>query len=819
MTKNWIKQIVSLCLLLFLTAESITLFGQEREALTPEAVQNAIEGGIAYLRKTQKGGAWEEYPGYDPGTTSLCLLALLSTDLPPNDKTIASGLDYLAKFTPETERQTYPIALQTMVFCQADPIRFQTQIKANAEWLVERQFKTENHYNGGWSYTGLDQSYSIADNSNSQFAVLALYEAQKAGISIPDSVWKSIEEYWKRMQNPDGSWGYRADPRIDPSAEANKNRKKSGTGTGSMTCAGITALIISGNAGTTGASVSGDRINCCTSEEPNENRERIERGLDWLAKNFSVQKNPGTAVNAAAYLYYYLYGLERTGRLTAQRYIGLNDWYREGADYLLHKKGALAQFWKPGGSAEKLNSIATSFALLFLSKGRWPVLISKLKYKTDSSEEWNLHPDDLDHLTSYSEKCWGNRMTWQVIDFEKADADDYIQTPVLSISGRLSPLPAAPEERKRLAQSLRDYLDQGGFILAEAFDGGEAFDTGFRELLREIFPEEEDDLLALLPEDHPIWRMEKGIQPEYLRPLYGVDLGCRTSVVYIPPPEKKNGNALPSLSCLWELADELKRGPEYLDSVQKQIDAGLDLGVNILAYATDRKMKYKEEIPQELEKPVDEHHDFYAGILNLGNGSPCAPRAIPKLVSKIKTEMKIPIRSEVNLVRLDSPDLGTYPILFLHGRNAFTLTDEEVAVLRDYFDWGGFVFANAVCAGRQFTISFANEMKKVFPDSELVQIPAGDPLYSDFYGGTAIEKLEMRRTVIQNGEKKGRKTVTESPRLFGIKKEGRWVVVFSPFDVSCALEGNASSQCEGYTPESAWRIALNVVLYAAEHLE
>ena len=44
----------------------------------------------------------------------------------------------------------------------------------------------------------------------------------------------------------------------------------------------------------------------------------------------------------------------------------------------------------------------------------------------------------------------------------------------------------------------------------------------------------------------------------------------------------------------------------------------------------------------------------------------------------------------------------------------------------------------------------------------------------------------------------------------------RWGVIFSPYDISCALEKHNSLECQGYTPEDAARIALNVLLYSLQ---
>ena len=50
--------------------------------------------------------------------------------------------------------------------------------------------------------------------------------------------------------------------------------------------------------------------------------------------------------------------------------------------------------------------------------------------------------------------------------------------------------------------------------------------------------------------------------------------------------------------------------------------------------------------------------------------------------------------------------------------------------------------------------------------------------------------------------------------LEGVKYKNRWVVIYSRFDIGCALEKHQSSDCVGYDPESAYRLAAAVVLYA-----
>lgn len=805
--------------------------------LTPESVRRAIEGAVDYLRGSQNpDGSWEGYPGYEPGATALVLLSLLSAGLEPDDPTVAKGLERLRAFPNDIRQwQTYPISLQTMVLCQAEPEKDRVLIQRNVNWLVARQFRTANVYRGGWSYTGDVPENSRTDNSNSQFATLALYEAERAGFAIPAETWDFMRDYWTRMQNDDGSWGYTP-------KRGRKNDERvtgSSSGTGSMTCAGIAALKIAGNVQPTGAArLSNGRVLCCQPVDDELDR-RVDHGLQWLEAHFSVRNNPGTDVGADTWLFYYLYGLERVGRLTSHRFIGSNDWYREGADFLLRRKGQLNNYWKAGIDLNRINPLSTAFALLFLSKGRWPVLISKMQYGgsgetsgaasdgTPDAAPWNLHPDELARLTEFVEKRWKRNLIWQVIDSSKATADDYLQTPVLYLSGRVSPLPSAPDERRRLVEALRGYLEQGGFILAEALDGDKSFRTGFFELMEEIFPDEPSGGLKLLPEDHPIWNLEATVAPEQLRPLYGIDFGCRTSVIFIAENEPAAegepmsvADVRPSLSCLWELSGNPFRERPFPQEVREQIDAAFGIGLNILAYATGRDLKFKEETPEKLPGEGEARFGggLYTAILDHGGGSRCAPRAIPNLMKRVADDFGIPVKTDVDRVRASSPDLFSYPILFLHGRNRLDFSDAEIENLRLYFERGGFLFANAICAGVPFRESLQAELARVFPENELKPIPPDDPLFSNRYGGFAIEKLDMRKPQRLDGKKTRTVVAPEPPELYGIEKEGRWIVVVSPYDVSCALERHGSVECVGYTTESALKLSINILLYAVEHL-
>ncbi len=747
--------------------------------VTAEQVRNAIDRGVHYLKNEQRGdGSWGD--SIDPsGITSLCTLALLNAGIEPSDEPIQKALAYLRNIEPTQTfpYATYTVSLQTMVFARAEPERDLPLIRRNVEWLEGAQIHS-GWYQGAWSYFGRKAGSGgdeTGDNSNSQFALLALYEAQRVGVLAGDQTWLLAKQYWAKCQNKDdGSWGY---------------KREIPNGTGSMTCAGITSLAIAcDRAEMSDVQVVDDRIECCAPRKADNDDafDRIDRGVEWLGHNFSVRHNPGSFANWL----YYLYGLERTGRLTARRFLPLSskpgqparaDWYREGAEYLIQTQDAMSGFWTGKASWEAKPVIGTCFALLFLSKGRWPVLLGKLQF--GPGDDWNRHHSNAANLTRYVESRWKRDLTWQTIDLGLASLDDLLQTPVLYLGGSRSPLPDDPARQKELAQKIRDYLDRGGFLFAEPNCGGADFDAGFRELMRLAFPEPEYKL-QLLDSDHPIWHAEEKIAPEQVRPLWGIESGCRTSVVYASPDGAK-----PSLSCLWELARP-GRGQKFSPVVQNQIDAALSLGINVLAYATNRELKTKDEFLQRATArgPSDrvERGRLYVATLRHPGGCNAAARSVVNLMDTAAAQLKIRVHVREQLLDIADDSLADYHLVFMHGRTSFHLTDTERQTLRKYVERGGMVMADSICASRAFTESFRREMAAIFPNQKLEPIPADDPLWSTKYGGADLRIVSRRdpAAAAAGGGPLDAAIHKVPPDLEGVKLGDHWGVVFSQYDLS-----------------------------------
>lgn len=747
-------------------------------AVTREEVEKAIQDGVRFLKSAQRpDGSWADADERARnGTSALATLALLTAGQTAADPNVARALDYLDRFDAASLGKTYSVALQTMAFAAADPSRYKVQIARNVFWLERAQIRPGDRVNwpGSWEYD--DSKTRSGDNSNSQYALLGLQAATEAGIPVKPEVWALARQYWERCQRKggfdDGSWNY--------------TPNDGGGGYGSMTCAGISSLIISGLRRYQGMEVlNGDQVRNCGKGGINPD---IQRGLNWMAANFRVSENPGGG-KGQLWKYYYLYGLERVGRLSGLRYVGDHDWYFEGAEHLVHdpRRDELQGKWTGVNATEQDPVVTTSFVLLFLAKGRSPVLINKLRH--GPGVDWTNDRDDIRNLANLVSREWKHLVTWQVVNPETASVEDLLQAPIAYFNGHEAPVFGAVGKRR-----LREFVEQGGLILAEQCcdDQYQNFDLGFRALMKEIFPEDDYELRPLA-EDHAIWRAKHILTPE-VHPLWGIEHGCRTVVIYSPK----------DLSCFWNQMDSQPENPSVIKACR--------VGENIVDYATGRelpadKLAIREvtTVPNEAPKRGALHIGKlrHAGEWNL------APRAIPTLTSFLRQQqdaLKFDVvinHKEIATPR--DPNLVYYPLLYMHGRAAFAFQEEDLAALRRHLEpGGGLLFADAACGSQAFDAAFRKFAAQLYPDQPLVPIPPDDELYTKQAG---FDLSDAQFTRAAGGG-------TGKPQLEGVKLNGHWVIIYSKFDIGCAMERQQGLDCKGYTHESALRIAANVVIYA-----
>lgn len=748
--------------------------GSQRVDKTPlnaKKVNRAVDLAVEYLKSKQKeDGTWPQI--HAPGdATALCALALINSGEDPSSPYLRRALDNIQS---NTKIATYVVSLRIMVLAAADPKgeKYTRDVESAVDWLLENQIKNGPSM-GSWNYGNRGGS---GDASNSQFALLALHEATRMGVKIPKANWEMAKQFWENAYRRQGGFGY----------YANKNDVSGG-----MTCAGISSwIIINENLADADGLATGEFANCC---RENPAMAKVDSAFDWLAKHYTISSNPGKRGTAL----YYLYGLERAARLAGRRFIGPNDWYRDGAKHLLKIQNPNNGNWiTNGGHGEDNPLVATSFGLLFLSKGKRPVAIGKFKHGV---KDWDLHPKGVHYLTRRLESVWKTKLNWQTVKAEGSTVDDLLEAPVLFMSGK-----DAIGLTEKQKETLKSYLENGGFLFAEACEGdgcGDAasYDREFRKLMAELFP---DSALEPLDKAHPIWHAQYKLLWNDERPLLGLQACCRTSVVYCPT----------NLSCYWSLDQPaVMDNPAANVRLKKRVEYCSQMGVNVVAYATGRDLKEKGETPKVVDRKFELLNDRVLVFPKLqhAGGADDAPNAWRHILRDLESTLGLEMKTEKKMISPTFEELADHPFIFIHGRSGFAFTDEQRQAIRDSLEHGGFIFADSICASTEFTKSFREEMKRIL-EKPLTPIQADHPIWSDRYG-RRLDNLDFQ--IKDRGAKGGFREQTGPPQLEMGEYNGRLAVVFSPMDLSCALENIKKSQCTGYTHESARKIGVNVILY------
>ena len=139
------------------------------------------------------------------------------------------------------------------------------------------------------------------------------------------------------------------------------------------------------------------------------------------------------------------------------------------------------------------------------------------------------------------------------------------------------------------------------------------------------------------------------------------------------------------------------------------------------------------------------------------------PTSLPNLIEFCNEEIGSHINPEPATVEVGSPDIFNYPFLHMtgHGNVVFSIHDADN--LRAYLLSGGFLHIDDNYGMDPFIRS---ELKKVFPELDLVELPFSHPVYHQFYN-------------FPKGLPKVHEHDNKAPQGFGLVFNGRLVVFYS----------------------------------------
>ena len=739
---------VCLCFLLLaglLAGPALAQGDLDQEEWDDRAVADAIKRAVEYLWSRWANGNWEgggaprrDAHGKYGGRTALCTYALLAAGVSPQDPRMKQTLEWLSKVKMTG---TYAVALRCNVWAMLGPAhKYRKQFAKDVKYLVDG-VDGRGAYNYIPAGHGRVSSEGRAgrhlgryDNSNSQLGVLGVWAGAENRIEVPIWYWEMVDRHWRHDQQDDGGWCY----------------QHKGTSYGSMSVAGLATMFICFD-----ALYYKKFVKC----RGNTDYLPIVRGLRWLDKNFSVNTNPG---RGGRWYYYYLYGVERVGLASGYKYFGKKDWYKMGVRALLQRQGA-------GGGWH--NIIDTSFALLFLARGRHPVLFNKLKYPGT----WNSRPRDLANLTRWVSRKFERTVNWQIVNLS-APVRELHDAPILYISGA-----SAPHFTDEDIAKLREFVLQGGVIFSEAACNRASFTLAMKRIYARMFPEYE---LRRLPPDHPIYRLHFTIGRRG-QMLWGISNGIRLLVIHAPS----------QVSLAWQLR-------RYVGSADI-----FRLGANIYFYVTDKGIlpprgmchwpKAKPFRPLETIKVVPVKYN------GNWNPEPYAWKRFAILMGN-RHAVKVELAPPAEITKLDA---ASGPVAVMTGTTAFALSEAQKQALEKYLEQGGTLVVDAAGGSTAFADAAERLFKELLKDAKYGTVPADHALFKKV--GPVIKRVRYRKAL--------RRVVFDpkKPRLRGFLRKGRLVVIFSPDDLTAGLVGYPQWGLKGYEPESAFEVMRNILLYAS----
>jgi hypothetical protein len=416
----------------------VLLLHASARAADADAVRRSIDRGVAHLKRIQQqDGRW---PRQELGATALAGLTLLECGVAADDPAVQRAAA-VVRDGSVTQTQTYSLALAILFLDQlGEPVDV-----ALIESMAVRLLAGQNS-SGGWSYecppiansevqrlqavlkTGgkdlprtepgarreakdlpreIQQQLDLvnrqnvlpqvavatgADNSNTQFAILALWAARRQGIPV-DRALARVEARFRACQNPDGGWSY--SPLLEPGAAAIPG----GDSTPAMTCAGLLGLAAAHAAAAEAAGRRDPNKPAAGARDLNKDI-NVKAGLLAVGSVIDLpagrlaQIPPGAleipvlgAGDANGKGYYFLWSLERVAVAYGLDTIANKDWYAWGAEIVLanqNRDGGWRGEYGDGG-------VDTCFALLFLRKANLAKdLTAALKGRVKDPDEREL---------------------------------------------------------------------------------------------------------------------------------------------------------------------------------------------------------------------------------------------------------------------------------------------------------------------------------------------------------------------------------------------------------------------------------------------
>jgi hypothetical protein len=174
------------------------------------------------------------------------------------------------------------------------------------------------------------------------------------------------------------------------------------------------------------------------------------------------------------------------------------------------------------------------------------------------------------------------------------------------------------------------------------------------------------------------------------------------------------------------------------------------------------------------------------------------PTSLPNLIKYCNRTIGTNIKAKPGTVEPGSPDLLSYPFVHMTGHGNVVFSDAEIVNLRNYLLSGGFLHADDNYGMDQY---IRREIKRIFPDKDLVELPATHPIFQKPFSFPAgVPKIH---------EHDGAR-----PQAFGIFVENRLVLLYTyETDLGDGWEDQEVHNDPAEVREKALKMGANIINY------
>lgn len=174
------------------------------------------------------------------------------------------------------------------------------------------------------------------------------------------------------------------------------------------------------------------------------------------------------------------------------------------------------------------------------------------------------------------------------------------------------------------------------------------------------------------------------------------------------------------------------------------------------------------------------------------------PTALPNLINFCNQTFGMNISKEVPYVEVGSPDLFNYPFIHMTGHGNVVFNNTEIENMRNYLNGGGFLHIDDNYGMDEF---IRVELKKVFPNNELVELPFDHPLFHQKFKFNGLPKIH---------EHDGKRA-----QAFAIILNGRIACLYTyETDLSDGWENPEVHNDSQAKHEEALKMGANILMYA-----